>query len=220
MSIFTRALLLSTLLMPVPAIAQVNIALRPYTVCKFDDGLAVIEKSPLPPGVLGRTVDTIAGPRKVAILRGEQLTLGYPAKDPFAKIKVEQLPPDSFDHGKQDLIANFDHILAGGDDSGRNMTFAVHPMLNGFEVHGLDRKKIEGSTMGIYLLIDDHTHIVTTAYFENQGPVMRNFSTLDEYAALRDHFLNAYTSCVHAPHVAAPAAKPRPKAKPKKRRSS
>jgi hypothetical protein len=235
MTFFTRALLLGTLVIPISAAAQVNLTLRSYTDCKFGDGLAITNKSPLPPGAQGRTVETIAGPRQVALLHGEDIMFSYPDSDFFAKVKVEQLPPDSFERGKKYLIANFDHVLAGGDDGARNMAYALKPNLNGFEIYGLDRNKLEGNTLGIYLLIDNRTHIVTTAYFLNQEPSIRRFSTLAGYATLRDNFLDAYTSCVHAPHaVAAPIptrakstvkpkikpkakAKVTPKAKPKKR---
>ncbi len=205
--IFTHALLAATLAFPLLANAQVNPALRPYTACKFDDGLAVSNLTPLPAGVQGRTVVTLTGLRHVALLRGERVMFGYPDTDFFANVKVEQLPPASFEQGKKDLIGNFDHILAGGDESERNLSFALKPMLNGFEVYGLDRKKLEGATLGIYLLIDNRTHIVTTAYFLNQNPSRRKFSSLHEYAALRDRFLDAYTSCVHAPYTVARPAK-------------
>jgi hypothetical protein len=181
--------------------APVDAVLRPYTACRFDDGLVVTEKSALPADVAGRTVMTIAGNRQVPLERGEKIAFAYPGGTRFANVTVEQLPTESFEQGKANLIANFDHILAGGDDGARNMPYALHPMLNGFEVHGLDRLKIDGATLGIYLLIDDKTRIVTTAYFLNQGPEKRKFATIEEYGALRDHFLNAYTKCVHAPPV-------------------
>jgi hypothetical protein len=129
----------------------------------------------------------------------------YPATDFFANVKVEQLPADGFAQGRKDLISNFDHILAGGDDSTRNLNYALHPRLNGFEIYGLDRNKLEGRTLGIYLLIDNRTHIVATVYFFNQDPSRRKFSSLSEFGQYRDHFLDAYTACVHAPHAAAPA---------------
>jgi hypothetical protein len=80
------------------------------------------------------------------------------------------------------------------------MSFALRPRLNGFEVYGLDRKKLEGNTLGIYLLIDHRTHIVASVFFLNQEPQQRKFSNLGEYRSLRDHFLEAYTSCVHGPY--------------------
>jgi len=213
MTFFTRAILLSTLVIPISSAAQANPSLRPYTACKFDDGLAAIETSQLPAGIQGRTVETLTGPRQVAIVRGEHITFSYPSTSFFATVKVEQLPPDTFAQGKADLISNFDHILAGGDDSARNMSFALRPLLNGFEVYGMDRKKLEGNTLGIYLLIDNRTHIVASVFFFNQEPQLRKFSTLAEYANLRDHFLDAYTSCVHAPFATPTTAKPKPTAK-------
>jgi hypothetical protein len=209
MWIFTRALVLCLLTAPIAAFAQASLALRPYTACKFDDGLTTIESSQLPASIQGRTVETLTGPRPVSILRGEHITFSYPATNFFATVKVEQLPPDTFLQGKADLISNFDHILAGDDDSARNMSFALRPRLNGFEVYGLDRKKLEGNTLGIYLLIDNRTHIVASVFFLNQEPQLRKFSTLAEYATLRDHFLDAYSSCVHAP-FATPTAKKTP----------
>jgi hypothetical protein len=210
MGFFTRALAVCLLVAPSAALAQLDPALHRYTTCKFDDGLTVAEASPLPAGVKGRTVETLAGFREVAILRGEHITFTYPGTDFFATVKVEQLPPASFDQGRKDLISNFDHILAGGDDSTRNMAFALRPRLNGFEVYGLDRKKLEGNTLGIYLLIDNRLHIVTSVFFLNQDPARRKFSTLAEYAALRDNFLEAYTSCVHAPYASSSPAKAAP----------
>jgi hypothetical protein len=210
---FTHALVFCLLLAPAAAPAQVAKTLHPYTTCTFDDGLTVTSLSPLPRDVAGRTVDTLTGKANVALLRGAQVMFSYPGANFFANVKVEQLPAGSFDQGRKDLISNFDHILASGDDGVRNMTYALKPQLNGFEIHGLDRLKLDGKTLGIYLLIDDRAGIVTSVYFLNQEPTARKFSTIEEYAALRDHFLNAYTSCIHAPAAAAVAVPAKPTAK-------
>jgi len=211
MCFFTRTIALCVLAAPLVAYGQINPALRPYTACKFNDGLVATETSQLPAAIQGRTVETLTGPRQVPILRGEHITFSYPSTSFFATVKVEQLPADTFAQGKTDLIGNFDHILAGDDDSARNMAFALRPRLNGFEVYGLDRKKLEGNTLGIYLLIDNRTHIVASVFFLNQEPRLRKFSTLAEYATLRDHFLDAYTSCVHAPFATPTKSRPAPK---------
>jgi hypothetical protein len=63
-------------------------------------------------------------------------------------------------------------------------------------------------------------HIVASVFFLNQPAptgedlTPRKFTTLAEYANLRDHFLNAYTTCVHAPY----ATPTKPKTTPAKRR--
>ncbi len=116
----------------------------------------------------------------------------YPNEDFYANVKVELLPSDSYTHSKEALISEFDRILASGDDS-RN--YSLKPMLNGFEIQGLDRNKREGGVLGIYLFFDNPSHTVTTIYFLNQEPPKR-FTTMAEYAVLRDRFLNEYTSCI------------------------
>lgn len=185
--------------------AQADPLLAAYAGCTFEDGLAVSELSQLPAGVKGRTVLTMEGSKPVTLSGGEHISLRYPGTGLFATVKVEVMPAETFEQGKKDLIGNFDYILAGGDDSTRNMAYALRPRLNGFEVYGLDRKRLEGNTLGIYLLFDNRTHMVASVYFLNQEAGQRKFATQAQWVALRDQFLYAYTACVHAPHeVAAP----------------
>jgi hypothetical protein len=68
--------------------------------------------------------------------------------------------------------------------------------LHGFEVHGNDLRKLEGSVLGMYVLFDDKAHVATTVYFLNQQAWQRKFQTMDEYGQLRDRFLQRYTGCV------------------------
>jgi len=116
----------------------------------------------------------------------------YPGEDFYANVKVEILPLSGYSESKKALLGNFDYILASGDNQ-RN--YKLKPSLNGFEIQGLDRSKREGGVVGIYLLFDDPTRTVTTIYFLNQEPP-RRFATMEEYSALRDQFLNDYTSCI------------------------
>jgi len=173
--------------------AQAPARFATYEHCKFADDLALVEKTPLPDGVQGRTVQTIMGPRQVPLTGGTRLLFAYPQTEPFANVKIEQIPASSYTQAKQDLIANFEQILTGDDSSTRN--YALKPKLNGLEIYGLDRKRLEGGVLGIYLFFLDRTHTVTTVYFLNQDPAVRSFTSLESYAALRDTFLNAYTSC-------------------------
>jgi hypothetical protein len=198
---------------------QLPASLHAYTTCKFDDGLAIVEKAPLPAGALGRTVDTSTGMRRVAILRGERLAFSYPNTDPFARATVEQLPASSGAKGKEDLIAAFDRLLATDSTVQRNYALKAH--INGFEAYGMDRTELEGRVLGIYLLIDDKSLTVTSIDFLNQ-PGQQKFTTLEEYAKLRDHFLESYTACVRqAPaSLAKPAAKAPVKKAPAKKTSA
>src|SRR6266571_466337 len=114
MTILPRALLICTLVIASSVSAQINAkphpGLAPYTACKFEDGLAMEDIAPLPEGVKGRTVATLTGTAHVALLGGERVMFAYPDTDFFANVKVEQLPADSFEQGKKDLISNIDHI--------------------------------------------------------------------------------------------------------------
>lgn len=189
--------------------------LNAYGACRFDDGLQTLEVLPLPPTVVGRTVETMHGSAKIGLLRGERVYFGYTGTDPFAKVVVEQLPAGSYDTEKADLISNFEQMLAS-DDGTRN--YALKPTLNGFAIVGLDRSKFEGGAVGVYLLIDDRSGVVSTVYFLDADAARRKFATMAEYTAMRDHFLQTYTACVHRSAATAPGAAGAPGAAAKRSR--
>jgi hypothetical protein len=117
----------------------------------------------------------------------------YPDKDFYANVKVEILPEKNYAEARQFLIDDFDYTLASGDGSTRN--YGLKPKQNGFDVRGLDRDKLEGGVLGVYLLLDDSSRMVTTIYFLNQEPKDRSFQTMEEYRVMRDRFLATYTAC-------------------------
>jgi hypothetical protein len=164
-----------------------------YTACNFSDGLAVVETSPLAPGIHARTVQTLKGPRQVEMVEGRRVMFAYPEKDFYANVKVEILPEKNYAETREILTDNFDYMLASGDGSTRN--YGLKPKQNGFDVRGLDRDKLEGGVLGVYLLLDDSSRMVTTIYFLNQEAKDRSFQTMDEYRVKRDRFLATYTAC-------------------------
>lgn len=165
-----------------------------YTSCKFADGLTVVETSPLAPGIHERTVQTSKGPRQIPMVEGRRIMFAYPDRDFYANVKVEILPEKNYAETRQSLIDNFDYMLNSGDGNTRN--YELKPMLNGLDVRGLDRDKLEGGVLGVYLLLDDSLRMITTIYFLNQEPKDRSFQTLEEYRQQRDRFLTIYTTCV------------------------
>jgi hypothetical protein len=165
-----------------------------YTACKFSDGLTVVDISPLAPGIHARTVQTSKGPRQIEMVEGRRVMFAYPEKDFYANVKVEILPEKNYAETRQFLIDNFDYMLNSGDGNTRN--YGLKPTLNGLDVRGLDRDKLEGGVLGVYLLLDDISRMVTTIYFLNQEPKDRSFQTLEEYRVQRDRFLAAYLTCV------------------------
>jgi hypothetical protein len=170
--------------------------LVPYTECKLPTGPDVVEVTKLPAVPMTRTVDTLRGPRNVLIEDGVRVMFDYPNTDFYANLKAEQLKADTYEAEKADLISEEDKMLASDDTNSRN--YALKPKMQGFEIYGIDRKKLEGGVLGAYLFFDDPTHVVTTIYFLNGEPGRRRFNDMAEYAKLRDGFLESYTKCVRS----------------------
>ena len=167
-----------------------------YTGCRFSDGLSVVETSPLAPGIHERTVPTSKGPKQVGMVEGRRVMFAYPGKDFYANVKVEILPEKDYAETRQTLVDNFDYMLATSKDSARN--YELKPKLNGLDVRGLDKDKLEGGVLGIYVLLNDASRMVSTIYFFNQEPKDRSFQTIEEYRVARDRFLSTYVACVGA----------------------
>ena len=189
--------------------APLTAVLKPYTQCAPAGGPAVVETTRLPSENHVRTARTLTGAKPIEMVDGVRVAFAYPGTDAYANVKVEQLPAAKYEQEKKDLGSEFDNILAsGGDTTTRN--YSLKPTINGYEATGLDRTKLDGSTLGIYMLFDNSRHVVTTVYFQNAEAGRRKFATMEEYRALRDDFLAKYTACVRS--SAAPvavAAKPR-----------
>ena len=169
-----------------------------YTGCRFSDGLSVVETSPLAPGIHERTVPTSKGPKQVGMVEGRRVMFAYPGKDFYANVKVEILPEKDYAETRQTVVDNFDYMLATSKDSTRN--YELKPKLNGLDVRGLDKDKLEGGVLGIYVLLNDASRMVSTIYFFNQEPKDRSFQTIEEYRVARDRFLSTYVACVGAKH--------------------
>jgi hypothetical protein len=169
-----------------------------YTGCRFSNELSVVETSPLAPGINERTVPTSKGPKQVEIVEGRRLMFAYPGKDFYANVKVEILPEKDYAETRQTLVDNFDYMLATSQDSTRN--YELKPKLNGLDIRGLDKDKLEGGVLGIYVLLNDASRMVTTIYFLNQEPKDRSFQTIEEYRAARDRFLSTYIACIGTKH--------------------
>ncbi len=167
-------------------------AIRPYTSCHFDDGLSIVQLNALPMTPMTRTVQTPSGDKEIVMLEGERIMFAYPDEDFYANVKTEQLDTKNYAREKTDLIAQLSSTASDGKAHVEN---AVKPM-NDFEIHGLNRLKLEGGVLGTYLLFDDKRYLATTIYLLNGKPGQRRFQTLPEYARMRDHFLSQYTACI------------------------
>ena len=185
------ACILCSLALP-PLAAQSGAgALAAYTSCQFPDGLQVVQVDSLPPNVHSRPVETDAGTQQIDLEAGVRVMFAYPGTDFYANVKAEQLPAAKYPQLKQVLLDSLQHMAQGN-----TINTSLHSPINELEVHGLDRNKLEGGVLGVYLLFDNPSHIVTTIYFLNQEPQDRKFQTFDEYQKLRDRFLDSYSSCI------------------------
>jgi hypothetical protein len=166
--------------------------LQAYADCTFSDGLMVVHTDVLPPGVTSRPVETDDGIRRIDMEAGMRIMFAYPLTDFYANVKAERLPVASYSEEKKDLLANFEHMAHGN-----TINTSLQSPINGFEAHGLDRDKLEGGVLGIYLLFRDSDSTVTTIYLLNQEPPTRQFQTIEDYRKLRDRFLSTYTACIN-----------------------
>lgn len=110
----------------------------------------------------------------------------YPATDFYANVKVESLPESRYAELKKWLIANYDYLLKSDNNVQANTT--LQSPLDGFDIRGDDRIKLEGGVLGFYLAFDDPAHVVTTIYLLNQQPYDRKFQTMEQYQRCETHF--------------------------------
>lgn len=166
--------------------------LKPYESCSFPDSLQITDVAPMPDDVRERPVQAHGVTRQVPLLAGRRITFAYPGAKPYASAKVELLPAEGWLANRKLLLDDFDDIANSDKTVARNKT--RQPTLSSFSVVGLDRMAVVGDTLGIYLLLDDKTHIATTIYLLN--PPESKFKALADYARSRDTFLYNYTHCI------------------------
>jgi hypothetical protein len=176
------------------AAAPAGDPLEAWTSCYFPDGLQILSVEPLAANVTSRTVDTADGSEKIDLVAGKQVLFAWPFTDIFANVRAEELPADRYPALKAALLANLTWLESQPD--GPEHAQSLSGNLHGFEVQGNNRRKLEGSVLGMYLVFDDTTHVAATVSFLNQESWRRKFQTMDEYAKLRDRFLTTYTGCV------------------------
>ena len=76
--------------------------------------------------------------------------------------------------------------------------------MGGFEVYGINAKKLEGTVLSIYLLFHDADMTVVMLYLLNTPPETPRFGTLHEYRVLRDLFLIDLYHVHRSPHWSVP----------------
>ena len=195
--IFMLALLLVGFVVQKNAAAQATSrddSLKPYTSCQFEDGLKVVQVDRLPKGVTFRTETTSGGEKKVSLVDGYRIMVAYPKTDFFANIKAEESNPDDYAKDKETVTEGLKWAIANSKEMESQEPLKVS--YNGFEGYAMNRKSLVGNTLGITVLFSDGDHHIITIYFLNQNPKKRKFQTIEEWRALKESFLNRYTSCI------------------------
>jgi hypothetical protein len=99
---------------PIPTIAipdQPDV-LKPYTTCKFSNGLAAVSVDRLPgSGTRYRSVDTAQGVKRISMTDGYRVLLSFPLTDYFANLKVETSEPGRYADDKQASIQEMEYII-------------------------------------------------------------------------------------------------------------
>ena len=198
--------LLISLLMALLALPTVLLAsqskddddpLKPYTTCEIGGDLKAKDITRRPKSAEKyREVTTDKGNERVSVLNGYRVMFGYEdVRYYFANVKIEQSDAESYTQDKERVINELKHYSS--TKQATKIQYHDKQVLNGFEHYGLDRDVIDvGGQVGIHVLFDDTKHLIITIYLLNQEKKNRRFNNLDEYFALKAHFLNRYTECL------------------------
>lgn len=170
-----------------------NLALVPdklnhYTQCSL--GQFIVEDSSERDRLFYRSVTTSEGDRQIEVLHGFRLHIAYQGT-PFVNFIAERLGTN-YATDKKTLIESLRGLSTEPDTE----TVVPWPAsMNDFEVYGINRKRLAGGVLSIYMLFHDADQTVVTIYLLNTPPESPKFRTLDEYHGLRDQFLKIYTAC-------------------------
>jgi hypothetical protein len=182
-------LALAVMLSPQTGTAQTD-NLRRYIGCNFGAKVSVEEADDHAQPFV-RSVSTAEGSKEVLVLHGLSLHIAY-AGTPFVNFKAERLA--SFDSAKKNLIRSL--TLLTKDSREMEANAPRRSSLNGFDIYVINRTTLTGGVQSMYLLFRDVDHTVVTLYILNTPPEAPQFSTMEQYRALRDRFVQTYTACV------------------------
>jgi hypothetical protein len=164
--------------------------LRQYIDCNLGAKISVEESDERTQSFV-RSVNTAEGPKDVIVRHGFSLHIAY-VGTPFVNFKAERLA--SFDSAKRNLIQDLSLLTAGSKEMEGNAP--RRSSLNGFDIYAINRTALTGGVQSVYLLFRDTDQTVVTLYILNTPPESPQFSTIEQYRALRDRFVRTYTACV------------------------
>lgn len=182
-------------------------SLKPYTTCKLESGLKIVQVDRLPKSVKARTVETSKGDLKISLADGYRVMVAYNNdRDWFANIKAEKSLTGEYERDKESVIENLK--WAASTSKELENPEPVKVSFNGYEGYGTSKRALAtGDTLGIYVLFSDTERTITTFYFINQNVNRKRFQTIEEWKSVRDEFLNTYTTCINKNRLASASGK-------------
>lgn len=181
--------------------------LRPLTQCDFIDDLRVLAVDRLPAEIRSRAVLTAEGQKSVSLADGYRVMLAYPGTEYFANLKIEMSEEPRYGDDKSAIIQHMDYLARQTSKEAGVQVPLEGSKYQTLELYGYTFRAIDFcfpnnppalgcGPISIYVIFKDSTRTIITAYLLNQRPNRRRFATFDEYATLRDRFLDSYASCV------------------------
>jgi hypothetical protein len=140
-----------------------------------------------------RSVETSSGSKEIAMTDGYRILIAFEQEEPFVNLKAEQLEKWRYANDKQSLISSLEFSAKGTPNMESDKS--AKTKRGRFETYGINRKRLEGGVLSTYILFDDSSAQILTAYILNDEPDHRKFQTITEYKELRDRFLRKLSSC-------------------------
>ena len=162
-----------------------------FSRCKLGGDFEIVQVDRLP-GTVTRSLQTPVGPKEVVMTDGYRILITY-QNEPFVNLKAEQFDKARYSNDKQSLIDSLGPSAKGTPNSESEKP--AKSKMGRFESYAINRTKLEGGVLSMYLWFDDSDAQVLTAYILNDEPAARKFKTIDEYRDLRDRFLQKLSGC-------------------------
>jgi len=190
-----RAPLSAGILLLLSVLSTVSVAqdsdLKAYTACNLGTDFQIVQVDG-PVNDFSWPAPSRAGEVSIPVETGYRVLVTYRQDEPFGNLKVERIPEKEFVNVRANLLNSFDYLSSepGMDPKIRTQAF------NGLTFYGVDRNKLEGGVLSTYALFREDRNIVVSLYLLNAEPAERKFKTLEEYKAIRDKFLDAFSKCM------------------------
>lgn len=174
----------------------------PYLTCNFLDGLKNIQLDARSGANNYREITINGQVKKVSVIKGYRIIMGYSEDVPFVKIHVEQSDAKQYKNDVKVVRQEIDTIMKG-------IKKPLDRKVNNLQVYGGDNEDLESAKiMGMHLIFVPKDHMIVTIYFPNADPQLRKYNTVEEYQQLQSAFFNQYTACITAPPATAETTVP------------